>query len=278
MNLLKNQLLYVYLNGSIHVSLAVFALTQMTFYFCGLPFDLFTSLMVFSGTLFSYNFIKYASLIRSVRFSISPSLKVIVGLSLLALLVGTYSFLQLHTKAQLVTLGLLFLSVLYAIPISKKIPNLRNLAGLKVYIVCFCWAVVTVVVPVINASQELNLDILIKCVQRFILVLVLIGIFEIVDLQHDSLSLKTLPQQLGITTTKWFLSFLLLPFYTLEFFKIGYHSIQAWNNLAIVTLTLFFIWFATPKRTKFYTLFWVESIPIIWWLIIVFQQGTLFTQ
>lgn len=272
MDLLKNKVVDFYLNGSIHVSFAVFALVQMTFYFCQLPFDAVVSAMAFTGTLFSYNFIKYAALVYHQRKNLSLRLKWFCTVSFLALGIGIISFLMLNLKAQLVTFGLLILSVLYAIPIHRKIPNLRNWAGIKVYIVCFCWATVTLLVPVVNADMALNWDIGIKFFQRFILVFVLIGIFEIVDLQYDDDNLKTIPQTLGIVKTKWLLSVLLLPFYVIEFFKDGFQPIQVWNNLVIVLLTLFFICCASPSRTKFYTLFWVESVPIIWWLLIVFEK------
>lgn len=272
MNLLRNKAVDFYLNGSVHVSLSVFALVQMTFYFCHLPFDPVISIMAFAGTLFSYNFIKFAEFIYAHKNALSLKLKWISAISILALMAGTICFFMLNIKAQLATLGLLVLSVLYAVPVHKKVSNLRNWAGIKVYIVCFCWAAVTLLVPVVNAEGEITLDIAIKFVQRFILVFVLIGIFEIVDLQYDDNSLKTIPQTLGIEKTKWLLALLLIPFYVIEFFKIGFQPIQVWNNLAIVLLTLFFIIAASPNRTKFYTLFWVESVPIIWWLIIVVEK------
>lgn len=271
MKLLKNRIVGLYLNGSIHVSLAVFALVQMTFYFCHLPFDAVVSILAFSGTLFSYNFIKYAEVVYKHKNPFSKRLKVIIVISLLALIIGAVSFFFLNWKAQVVTLSLLVLAVLYAIPISSNVSNLRNLAGLKVYIVCICWATVTLIVPVVNADIPITWDIVIKFTQRFILVFILIGIFEVVDLQYDDKYLKTLPQMLGITNTKYLLALLLIPFYVIEFFKVGYQPIQAWNNLLIVLLTLFFIYYASPKRTKFFTLFWVESVPIVWWLIVVVQ-------
>ncbi|MDM1498365.1 hypothetical protein [Myroides odoratimimus] len=271
MDLLKNRIVALYLNGSVHVSLAVFALVQMTFYFCHLPFDAVVSTLAFTGTLFSYNFIKYAEVIYRHKNPFTLRLKVIIGISIIALLIGTVAFFMLNWKAQFVTLSLLVLSVLYAIPISSNRSNLRNLAGLKVYIVCLCWATVTLIVPVMNADIPVSWDIVVKFIQRFILVFILIGIFEVVDLQYDDKYLKTLPQMLGIANTKWLLGLLLIPFYVIEFFKVGYQPIQAWNNMLIVLLTLLFIVYASPKRTKFFTLFWVESVPIVWWLIVVIQ-------
>ncbi|MGG5506133.1 MULTISPECIES: hypothetical protein [unclassified Myroides] len=261
-----------YLKASVHVSFAVFALVQMTFYFCRLPFDWTVSLLAFSGTLFSYNFIKYADFVAIHRLNLSLKMKTITCMSFLALLVGIGCFFFLHIPAQLVTISLLVLAVLYAVPISKRVPNLRNWSGLKVYIVCLCWATVTLIIPILNANVELSLDIWIKFLQRFILVLILIGIFEIVDLQYDEKYLKTIPQLLGTRKTKILLTLLLIPFFVIEFFKVGFQPIQAWNNLILVCITLLFILRASPKRSIYFSLFWVESVPIYWWILVLLEQ------
>ncbi|WP_430615150.1 hypothetical protein [Flavobacterium sp. JP2137] len=262
----------LYLHASVHVAVAVFALVQMTFYFCRLPFDAPVSALAFSGTLFSYNFIKYAETIYKGKRPWSSNIKAIAGLSMLALSVAAISFFMLAPPAQLVTLGLLLLCLLYAIPINPKIPNLRNWAGIKIYIVSFCWAGVTLIIPAVNAGLDLTPDIGIKFLQRFFLVLILILIFEIVDLQFDDKKLKTVPQTLGLLQTKRLILLLLIPFFFLEFFKAGFQPIQAWNNTLIAALVLFFTWKASPKQTKYFTLFWVESVPIVWWLLVVGEK------
>ncbi|MHC5202873.1 UbiA prenyltransferase family protein [Myroides sp. LJL119] len=272
MDLLKNHIVPIYLNGSIHVSLAVLALIQMTFYFCKLPFDYAVCILGFFGTLFSYNFIKYIQVFLYSRKPASCNLKVIYLLSICALGISFIGFLALNLAAQITCIILLGLAILYAVPLGKRHSNLRNSAGIKIYMVCFSWATVTLIVPVLNAHAAVDVDILLKFIQRFILVLILIGVFEIVDLSKDSKELKTLPQILGVTKTKLLLFFLLLIFFFLEFFKIGFNPIQAYNNLVIVILTSWFIYKASSASGPYFTLFWVESVPIVWWAIIVFEQ------
>lgn len=267
-NALK-RLVYLYLNGSVHVAVAVFALVQMTFYFSKIPFDPIVSLLAFSGTLFSYNFIKYADVVYRNRKRLSSDMKWVIGISVIAMITGIVCFFMLEPLTQLVTIGFLLLSVLYAIPINPKIPNLRNWAGVKIYIVSLCWAGVSLILPIVNAGVDMTFDIGIKFIQRFLLVLILILIFEIVDLQFDDKRLKTVPQTLGVEKTKKLILLLLIPFYVLEFFKVGFESIQARNNLVIVTLVWYFTREASPKKSKYFTLFWVESVPIIWWLLVV---------
>ncbi len=257
-----------YLNASLHVALAATALVQMTFYFCHLPFDVIVTALVFFGTVFSYNFIKYGVYIAKNR-TFTKSMKAIIALSLFSFLVTIYCFFKLQWDAKLTTIGFGVLCGLYVIPVAKAKTNLRNLAGIKIYIVSVCWAGVTTLLPMINAEQEIGIDIIFKFLQRFLLTLILILIFEISDLKYDDLRLKTVPQTIGVRKTKLLIALLLFPFYFLEFFKVNYYPNQWFINLILVFVIGIFTLFASPNRSKYYTLFWVESVPILWYLLII---------
>lgn len=257
-----------YLQASLHVALATTALVQMTFYFCYLPFNTPVTFMVFFGTVFSYNFIKYAPLIATKK-PLTAFLKSIVWLSFISLIIAGISFLFLSTNAQLLTLFFGFLCLLYVVPVAKTKTNLRNLAGIKIYIVSLCWAGVTTLLPIVNANLSIETDVVFKFLQRFILTLILILIFEINDLKYDDLRLKTVPQTIGVLKTKYFIALLFIPFYFLEFLKVNYYGNQWLINLILVLVMALFTYFANPNRSKYYTLFWVESVPILWFLLII---------
>ncbi len=257
-----------YLQASLHVALATTALVQMTFYFCYLPFNTPVTFMVFFGTVFSYNFIKYAPLISSKK-KLTLFLKSIVWVSFISLIIAGISFLFLSIKAQLLTLFFGFLCVLYVFPIAKAKTNLRNLAGIKIYIVSLCWAGVTTLLPIVNANLSIENDLVFKFLQRFILTLILILIFEINDLKYDDIRLKTVPQTIGVLKTKYFIALLFIPFYFLEFLKVNYYGNQWFINLILIFVMGGFTYFAHPNRSKYYTLFWVESVPVLWFLLIV---------
>lgn len=257
-----------YLHASLHVALATTALVQMTFYFCFLPFNAAITSLVFFGTVFSYNFIKYAQVIVKKK-ELTRFLKSILALSVVSFLIAILSFLFLNLKAQLLTVFFGFLCVLYVIPLAKSKTNLRNYAGIKIYIVSLCWAGVTTLLPIVNADQNIENDILFKFLQRFILTLILILIFEINDLKYDDIRLKTVPQTIGVLKTKYLIGFLLIPFYFLEFLKVNYYGNQWIINLILVFVIGLFTYYANPNRSKYYTLFWVESIPVLWYLLII---------
>lgn len=257
-----------YLHASLHVALATTALVQMTFYFCFLPFNTAITSLVFFGTVFSYNFIKYAQVIAKKK-ELTRFLKSILVLSVVSFVIAVISFFFLNLKAQLLTVFFGLLCVLYVIPLAKSKTNLRNYAGIKIYIVSLCWAGVTTLLPIVNADQSIENDILFKFLQRFILTLILILIFEINDLKYDDIRLKTVPQTIGVLKTKYLIGLLLIPFYFLEFLKVNYYGNQWIINLILVSVIALFTYYANPNRSKYYTLFWVESVPVLWYLLII---------
>jgi len=268
MQLLK-KLLDFYINGSIHVAIAVFALVQMTFHFFHIPFDWAMSLFAFCGTIVGYNFVKYDALARAKKLKMSRQLKAIVVLSVAAFAGTLYGFWFLQRQTQLLSLAFLGLTLLYTLPVFPKLGNARNWAGVKIYIVAFCWAGITLFLPILNAGLDFTNDVFLKFFQRFLLVIILILIFEIIDLKNDDLSLQTVPQRLGVKRTKGLNLFLLLPFYGLEFFKSDFQIEQLWINLVLVTVIALFTVFSSPKRSDYYTSFWVESIPVFWWAMVL---------
>ncbi len=261
MNIFR-QLFGIYIYGSFHVAASVLSLVLMTNHMFGITFSLPMAIVAFCGTLFGYNFTKYESLYR-LKKPVSRRVNVILAISILALLCATIAFFYLERTAQITAFVFLALTVLYTVPFPKY-KNLRNWSGIKIYIVAFCWAGVTLLMPLQNAGIEAYQDVYIKFVQRFLLVIVLILIFEIIDLTEDDPHLKTLPQVVGVRNTKLFNLILLIPFYFLEFFKLSVDSKQLLVNIVLVIAVALFTIFAHPKRSKMYTLFWVESIPIFW--------------
>jgi len=211
-------------------------------------------------------------LVRAKKLKMTFELKLIVVLRLISFLAASYYFFQLELKTQLVTGFFLGLTILYTLPIFPKIGNARNWTGVKIYIVAFCWAGITLFLPIINADLALCQDVWLKFCQRFLLVIILILIFEIIDLKNDHESLQTVPQKLGVYKTKRLNIFLLILFYCLEFFKSDFQIVQLWINLVLITLLALFTIFASPKRSNYNTSFWVESIPVFWWLLVVFWK------
>ena len=167
------------------------------------------------------------------------------------------------------------ITFLYAIPfLPKRIlfdknQNLRQISGLKIYVIGLVWAVVTVILPLVNASVEISADVYMSSIQRFLLVLVLMLPFEIRDLNYDNLKLATIPQLIGIKKTKAIGMLLLIVFFLLEYLKDDLQTKMIVSNLAVVFLLLLLLAFSRKDQSKYYSAFWVESVPIFWLAILL---------
>jgi hypothetical protein len=264
------QIFDFYLRSSIHVAFSVYALVRMTHFMFHTPADEPMANFAFLGTIVGYNFVKYDALARAKKREMRNELKLITLLSFISLVGVGYYFFQLELITQIVSVVVLVLTLLYTLPFFPNRKNARNWAGVKIYIVALCWVGVTLVLPLLNAHVPLGFDFFLKCIQRFILVFVLILIFEILDLANDDPHLKTVPQQIGVSRTKIVGLLLLLPFYFLELLKNNFIVEQLIVNGVLFVVLSLFLAFANENRSRYFTSFWVESIPIFWWLMVVF--------
>ena len=272
MNQLK-RILDFYIKSSIHVALAVFCMILMTYHMFAIPINFAVLYFAFFGTIVGYNFVKYDALARLKKAQMSRELKAIAVLSFVSFLFCGFYFFQLQTITKVVGFVFLLITLLYTLPFFPNKKNARNWVGVKIYIVALCWVGVTVVLPVLNAEIAITTNFYLKCCQRFILVFVLILVFEIIDLSHDDPHLKTVPQQIGVKKTKILGFILLLVFYFLEFLKTNFDKNQLFVNLILVVIVSLFFFYSNVKRSKYYTSFWAESIPILWFLLVIFSQN-----
>lgn len=263
------KLLDFYINSSIHVALSVYALVQLTQILFTISNDFTTSNFAFFGTIVGYNFVKYDALARAKRLKMTLQLKAIALLSFLSLVATGYYFLQLQKSTQIIGFVFLLITLLYTLPFFPNKKNARNWAGIKIYIVALCWVGVTLFLPIINIDLSLTSYVFLVAAQRFMLIFVLILIFEIIDLRLDDPHLKTVPQQIGVTKTKRVGVVLMVLFVLLEFLSTDFRMEFFALKLALAITTILFLLFSNENRSRYYASFCAESIPIFWWLVVV---------
>jgi hypothetical protein len=132
-----------------------------------------------------------------------------------------------------------------------------------VFLVALSWTLVTFLLPVVALEMTISEIVVLQAVQRFVLIYALMCIFEIIDLQFDTIGLQTLPQRIGIANTKKFGYFLLMVFIGID---VVIQSEMLLLNLFFILVIAGFLYYSNEKRSKYYSSFWVESIPILWWL------------
>lgn len=255
-----------YIHSSIHVSFAITALALATYYFFEIPVNIWVIVFVFFSSVVGYNYTKYTTIL--VQKNINTEYKTIQFLTFLSVLIAGFSFLKFSFISRITIIITGLLTFLYALSVFNH-KNIRSISGIKIYVVALCWVGISLLLPLIEAEYPINTDVWVKCFQRFLLVIILILIFEIIDLKEDSPSLKTVPQTIGIKNTKILGIVLLIIFFFLEFFLTNYKTSQLLINGILAFVVLCFTIFSDEKKSKYYTTFWVESIPILWLLLIV---------
>ncbi|SDW48796.1 UbiA prenyltransferase family protein [Aequorivita viscosa] len=262
-------ILAFYINSSIHVALAVVALTEITVLEYNLSVPKALWMFVFFGAVTGYNFVKYAKIAGLHHRHLTNSLKTIQifsGLSFLALL---YNIFYLPWDLMLIALAFGIPTFFYAVPLIRH-KNLRSFTGIKIFIVAFVWAGITVIVPVKVAVGEVSVDVLLTFIQRILIVVVLMLPFEIRDVPYDSLNLKTLPQQIGVWGTKMLGEGILLICLVFEFFKLSTDGAYLISLLLFSVLLGAMLIISKPYQNRYFASFWIEGLPILWWGIYIF--------
>lgn len=277
---LFKKILDFYIFSNIHVALAGFSMTKITLLNFGIESNL-TPLFVAFSIVISYNFIRYYE-IKLNRLNWFKSwffinFKKIVALTILSILALVYMlfFADFNLKSLAILFPFAFMTFFYAIPLfrnGKLEISFRNFPAIKIFSIVVAWAGISVFFPLYEANYYFNSAVYLEFFQRILILLAITIPFDIRDVAADSKSLKTLPQIFGITNSKILGTLLLFGFVLLEIFKENF----TYLDLLIVSLISFisalFLWFSSPKKSRYYTSFWVESIPIVWLGLLIFIQ------
>ncbi len=268
MNLLK-LIFNFYINASIHVAFSVYSLVCITEIYFEIPHDKNLGWFIFFASITGYNFIKYAGVAKFYHMSLTKSLRLIQIFSFICFCLLIYFSTRLSFETLSYFIPFSIITIFYVVPFLGGFQkNLRKVSYLKIFIVSGVWSGVTTIIPILFNKGPLDMSILLLFIQRMLFVLVLILPFEIRDMQLDLKHIKTLPQKIGIEQTKK-LGFVLLLFsLVIEFLITNSYSHK--NIFFLICLGLFFlIMRAQQNQSKFYSSFWVESIPILWLILLI---------
>jgi len=183
-----------------HVSLAVVCIQVLTFFKFDITLNYSLLFFTFLSTLVAYNFIKYFELSLAKDILYSKSLKLIYSITIVSF-ISCIFIIPVLSKLELITIFIISsLTVLYILPINslnKKKKNLRNTGGIKIFIVAATWSLLTVLLPIIDFFDKIDVIEMIYFIQIFIYVFVAIIPFDIRDLNLDIKNLNTVPQNIG---------------------------------------------------------------------------------
>lgn len=256
-----------YIQSSIHVTLAIVSLTLLSGIYLNIFPGFYLIGFVFSAAITGYNFVKYAGIAKWHHRRLTLSLKSIQIFSFFAFCAMIFFFWHLPVSVQLTAFVSGLFTLAYAVPLKRKWKNFRSIPGIKLLLIALVLVLTTVLMPAFYEDTVMDFRLFVLCLLRFLWVIVFILPFEIRDARVDSISLGTIPQQLGVFKTKLFGSFLLGILALAEIYFNTIFTNSLWAVLTIVIITGLALWFSREKQSFYYTAFWVEAIPIFWFVL-----------
>lgn len=265
-----------YIQKSLHVGLS---LTSMTWHIALVYFseklDYVTLSSIFLLTTLGYNIIKNATYLSLSKLHFFFLKDKFYNLILLVLFI--INSLYLPSKLIWIYTITTLISMWYAydIVLIKKttILSLRKIPYLKVFIVALIWTWISIGIPISKTIRDYSsVSIIHKKlgILQLIWVIMLMIPFEIRDIEKDHRSLRTIPQKLGINTSK--ILGVILGIIRL-YYLYSITSDKIYFNILFIEFILYTTLLLTTckKSSLYHTSFWVESLPIITALLVFFK-------
>lgn len=271
MQLLKRVFSF-YVFSNIHVAVAVSSLVYITAVKYGVDTEPFASFSFFS-TILAYNAIRYFQLEKidtTLAIWMRSNWKWLLVLNAGALAGSAFYLLDFSRSAAITLIPLILPTALYVFPFKQRVMGLRNVPGLKLFLISFTWAGLTSFLPLYAGGDFGMREEILGFVQRFLFIMAITIPFDIRDAYHDKPGLGTLPQTIGINFSKQLaVCALLIVGATALFFNVQ-ESVFLRIDLGILVLSILMVSFSGPYRSWFYTAFWMEALPILWCLLYLF--------
>ena len=268
MNLVKKGFSF-YVFGNIHVALAVYSLVKLTM----LKFDTAgndIAYFSFFGTIVSYNLIRFFQLDKlntSISIWMRANRNGLIALNLLALMGSLFYFTQLGNTEIWLLFPLVFATIFYVLPFRSGLLGLRGVPMLKLLLISFIWAALTVLLPLVSSVAHFSESIWMIFGQRFLFILAITIPFDIRDSDFDNPKLLTLPQLIGINRSKSVAIIALIASIYVSFYIYDPGSYNFVIDTFIMLISIVLVVFANVRSPRYYTAFWIESLPILWYLL-----------
>ncbi|NOQ92055.1 MAG: hypothetical protein GQ552_04975 [Flavobacteriaceae bacterium] len=143
---------------------------------------------------------------------------------------------------------------------------------MKLFLIAITWSAVTVLLPLKNTEISFSSDVWLIFIQRFLFLFAVTIPFDIRDVDFDNPEIKTIPQTLGTQKSKIIGVLALFLFFIIEFLRDLKNESTLLITMFITVISMLFLIFSNKKQNQFYTSFWIESLPIVWFLLMFFVR------
>ena len=199
------------------------------------------------------------------------SITLIAALSIIPL---SLWYLSLQSQLLMAFVGLL--SLAYNFPflnINEKKIGLRNLPGIKLFLIAFVWSASCVLLPILEVNTfgvyiPLS-EVMLLVAKRFLFICAITIPFDIRDLYQDKLyELKTIPVMLGEKKAWVFCQALLIAYLVLLVLFTKNINLEVIGLAATIILTGWLIFKSNLKRNEYFYFFFLDGTMILQCLIL----------
>lgn len=252
--------------SNLYIAVAATLLTQASYWLLGVdPRWDALSVLVFSATLLVYNLDRLVSASEEDKVAgserhvwIRDHARMLWGLAGLGAIGCAVSLFLIDRSLWIVLIGLGILSFAYSLPVvaggaGRK--RLKEVPGLKIFVISLVWAAVTALLPALNADLPLlGADVVALTGERFIYIFAITLPFDVRDIvRDDASSITTVPMVLGIerTRTLSLVSMAVFGGVCAWHYGVPGHAV-AWSMVGFAAVTAFFLGLSNQQRGELY--------------------------
>lgn len=290
MKKIAKQIFDLLLFSNVFMALCAVAQALVTFQLIGSK-PVYTVLaLLFTATLGVYNFCVLVAKPADPQNSPMAYIRwfyahyrLMVTITIVSILSLVPLFFLISTESRLLLIFLAIISFSYGLPLfsfgDQKF-GLRNIPGLKPFLITLVWTMSTVLLPILEA-QDLHLttismhDTTLLIAKRFLFIGALTIPFDIRDLFEDrKLGLKTIPVLIGEKGAYLFCQVMLGGYIVLLFlFRNNGFSLDFWALTSTAFLAGWLIFKSRWKKNEYYYFFYMDGVLILQYVILlVFNQ------
>jgi 4-hydroxybenzoate polyprenyltransferase len=272
--------------SNIFMSLCAVAQALVTFHLIGTTPILSVLGLLFTSTLGIYNFCiiitkpqkPETSPYKRVRWFFSHN-RLMVTFTIVSLLSLVPLFFLITTESKILLIFLGILSFCYSLPlfaVGEQKFGLRNIPGLKPFLITLVWTMSCVLFPVLEAmhlhATDISMrDTTILIAKRFLFIGALTIPFDIRDLFDDrKMGLKTIPVVWGEKRAYLFCQVLLAGYIGLLFlFRDNGFNADFFALTLTVFLTGWLIFKSDRKKDEYYYFFFMDGVLILQYVVLL---------
>lgn len=241
-----------------------------------------TSLFVFFASLFTYNFQRLVR-IRRIKEALSfrqhwlqQNKFFLCFVTALSAIATVYYSLSISCDSLRLLIPLGIIAFMYQLPLlfwKGKWWRLREIPGIKIFLIVLVWSFVSVGLLVEEHQIGWTTDVWLLFVHRLCFIFAITVPFDIRDLKYDSLQLKTIPKVFGEEKARY-IAFAALGIYQLlviiQFIFGEIMDVQELIALLCTSaVTAYLLIKSTSDKGEYHFAFWIEGTSVFMYLFLM---------